>query len=296
MKKLIPPALILTILTGCSSIPPQYQYTTRYGGVGALAGAAVGAVINHDNRGQGAVLGGALGAAGGAGYGYYVDQQESELRSKMLGSGITVKRDGDKINLILPENIAFQPGGYRLTAQAQRALDEVATSLQRYPGSSLVVTSSTNASKPHAGADQLFGQRAAALTSYLMAKGVEPSRVSIQASVEQETSRTIARNSTYQVQPANIQQQVQMQQAQLAQQRRQYQYTPTPVYQAPYTASASTRVLSNTIMQGISQAISNGPAAGLRSGAATAARGASQELNRGINGAVRDFQYNSFDR
>lgn len=296
MKKLIPTALILTILTGCSSIPPQYQYTTRYGGVGALAGAPVGAVINHDNRGQGAVLGGALGAAGGAGYGYYVDQQESELRSKMLGSGITVKRDGDKINLILPENIMFQPGGYLLTAQAQRALDEVATSLQRYPGSALVVTSSTNASKPHPAADQLYGQRAAALTSYLMAKGVEPSRVSIQASVEQETSRTIARNSTYQVQPANIQQQVQMQQAQLAQQRRQYQYTPTPVYQAPYTASASTRVLSNTIMQGISQAISNGPAAGLRSGAATAARGASQELNRGINGAVRDFQYNSFDR
>lgn len=296
MKKLIPPAMILTILTGCSSIPPQYQYTTQYGGVGALSGAAAGALINHNNRGQGAVIGGALGGAGGAGYGYYVDQQESELRSKMLGSGITVKRDGDKINLILPESIAFQPGGYRLTAQAQRALDEVATSLQRYPGSSLVITSSTNASKPHAGAAQLFGQRAAALSSYLMAKGVEPSRVSIQASVEHGTSRTIAQNSTYQVQPANIQQQVQMQQAQLAQQRRQYQYTPTPVYQAPYTASASTRVLSDTIMQGISQAISNGPAAGLRSGAATAARGASQELNRGINGAVRDFQYNSFDR
>lgn len=296
MKKLIPPALILTILTGCSNIPPQYQYTARYGGLGALAGATSGAIINHDNRAQGAVIGGALGGAGGAGYGYYVDQQESDLRSKLLGSGITVKREGDKINLILPENIAFQPGSYRLTAQAQRALDEVATSLQRYPGSSLVITSSTNASRPQAGADPLFGQRAAALTSYLMAKGVEPSRVSIHASIEHETSRMSTQNSTYQVQQSAIQQQVRLQQAQLNQQRQQYQYTPAPVYQAPYTANASTRIFSNTLMQGISQAISNGPAAGMRAGAAAAARGASQELNRGINGAVRDFQYNSFDR
>ncbi|OWJ92998.1 hypothetical protein B6S59_18760 [Pseudomonas sp. A46] len=316
MKKLITPALMLTILTGCSSIPQDYQNTAKFGGIGALAGAVAGAVINHDNRAQGALLGGVLGGAGGAGYGLYVDKQEAELRSKMLGTGITVKRDGDKINLVLPDSITFETGSYRLTPQVQQALNEVAASLQRYPGSSLIITGHADATGTPQSNLQLSQLRANAVSVYLQSQGVEPSRLTVLAAGD---SAPIADNNSAQGRAANrrvemtvtpgaagavqpgYQQQPhtqyqQPQQYRPAQTQQRYQYTPAPVYQAPYTTNASKRILSNSLLQGISQAITNGPAAGLRSGMATATRGATQEATREVNSTIRDYQYDSYGR
>ena len=70
------------LLTGCASQNPYDQSapssnrTATYGGLGALAGAAAGALINHDNRGKGALIGAAVAGAAAAGYGYYADKQE----------------------------------------------------------------------------------------------------------------------------------------------------------------------------------------------------------------------------
>ncbi|MFG8364995.1 OmpA family protein [Pseudomonas aeruginosa] len=314
MKKLITPALMLTILTGCSSIPQDYQNTAKFGGIGALAGAVAGAVINHDNRAQGALLGGVLGGAGGAGYGLYVDKQEAELRSKMLGTGITVKRDGDKINLVLPDSITFETGSYRLTPQVQQALNEVAASLQRYPGSSLIITGHADATGTPQSNLQLSQLRANAVSVYLQSQGVEPSRLTVLAAgdsapiadnnnaqgraANRRVEMTVTPGAAGAVQPGYQQQtQTQYQQPQQyrpAQTQQRYQYAPAPVYQAPYTANASKRILSNSLLQGISQAITNGPAAGLRSGMATATRGATQEATREVNSTIRDYQYGSF--
>lgn len=316
MKKLITPALMLTILTGCSSIPQDYQNTAKFGGIGALAGAVAGAVVNHDNRAQGALLGGVLGGAGGAGYGFYVDKQEAELRAKMLGTGISVKRDGDKINLVLPDSITFETGSYRLTPQVQQALNEVTASLQRYPGSSLIITGHADATGTPQSNLQLSQMRANAVSVYLQSQGVEPSRLTVLAAGD---SAPIADNSNAQGRAANRrvemtvtpgaagapqsayqqQPQAQYQQAQQfrpAQAQQRYQYTPAPVYQAPYTASASQRILNNSLLQGISQAITNGPAAGLRSGMATATRGATQEATREVNSTIRGYQYDNYGR
>ena len=56
--------------------------TAKYGGLGALAGAIAGAAIDHNNRGKGALIGAAAVGAAAAGYGYYADKQEAELRAK----------------------------------------------------------------------------------------------------------------------------------------------------------------------------------------------------------------------
>lgn len=63
------------LLGGCASQNPYDQSApssnraATYGGIGALVGAAAGALINHDNRGKGALIG-----AAAAGYGYYADK------------------------------------------------------------------------------------------------------------------------------------------------------------------------------------------------------------------------------
>ena len=102
-------SLSLMLLAGCATNNPNENQgsttqssegmskTAKYGGLGALAGAVAGAAISHDNRGKGALIGAAVAGAAGAGYGYYADKQEAELRRCMEGTGVEVERQGDQI-------------------------------------------------------------------------------------------------------------------------------------------------------------------------------------------------------
>src|SRR5690606_24194175 len=99
----------LSLLAGCASQNPyegeqrSTNKTAIYGGLGALAGAAVGAATSSSkDRGKGALIGAAVGGAAGAGYGYYADKQEAELRRSMQGTGVEVQRQGDVIQPGLP--------------------------------------------------------------------------------------------------------------------------------------------------------------------------------------------------
>mgnify|MGYP003605949571 CR=1 FL=1 len=71
-SRLLIAASTAVLLAGCASQnpydnqPPSSNKTATYGGLGALAGAAAGALISHANRGQGAMIGAALGATAAA--------------------------------------------------------------------------------------------------------------------------------------------------------------------------------------------------------------------------------------
>ena len=71
--RLIVAATAVALLAGCATQnpydnqPPSSNNTAKYGAIGALAGAAAGALINHDNRGKGALIGAA--AAGAVAFG-----------------------------------------------------------------------------------------------------------------------------------------------------------------------------------------------------------------------------------
>src|SRR5690606_33203397 len=114
-SRLVIGASAIALLAGCASNNPyegQQQgssnKTAIYGGLGALAGAAVGAATSSKkDRTKGALIGAAVGGAAGAGYGYYADKQEAELRRQMQGTGVEVQREGDNITLVMPGNITF---------------------------------------------------------------------------------------------------------------------------------------------------------------------------------------------
>ncbi|STD24819.1 OmpA/MotB domain-containing protein [Enterobacter asburiae] len=73
-----------------------------------LVGAGVGALSSSKkDRGKGALIGAAAGAALGGGVGYYMDVQEAKLRDKMKGTGVSVTRSGDNIILNMPNNMTF---------------------------------------------------------------------------------------------------------------------------------------------------------------------------------------------
>jgi outer membrane protein OmpA-like peptidoglycan-associated protein len=176
------------ILAGCASQNPYdasqssgaggVSKTAKYGGLGALAGAVAGAAIDHNSRGKGALIGAAVVGAAAAGYGYYADKQEQELRQSMQGTGVEVQREGDVIQLIMPGNITFATDSAEVASSFYAPLNSLASSFRQYDQNSIEVvghTDSTGSREHNMGLSQ---RRAQSVASYLTAQGVSAGRVS----------------------------------------------------------------------------------------------------------------------
>lgn len=183
------PRLTLTcccaaLLLGCASQnpydnqPPSSNKTATYGGLGALAGAAAGALIGHDDRGKGALIGAAVGGAAGAGYGYYADKQEQELRRSMQGTGVEVQRQGDVIQLIMPGNITFATDSADIASSFYAPLNNLAGSFRQYQQNSIEIVGHTDSTGSHAYNMGLSQRRAQSVANYLAAQGVDQTRLS----------------------------------------------------------------------------------------------------------------------
>ncbi|WP_271409123.1 OmpA family protein [Pseudomonas sp. Q1-7] len=189
-RRLIIAATAFAMLAGCASQNPYdnqgqasapaeggMSKTAKYGALGALAGAVAGAAINHDNRGKGALIGAAVAGAASAGYGYYVDKQEAELRRSMEGTGVQVQRQGDNINLIMPGNITFATNSADIASNFYSPLNNLATSFKQYDQNNIEVVGHTDSTGSHAYNMNLSQQRAQSVANYLMAQGVNGTRV-----------------------------------------------------------------------------------------------------------------------
>ncbi|MEX6503583.1 OmpA family protein [Pseudomonas zhanjiangensis] len=173
----------IALLAGCASqnpydSQPTSNKTATYGGLGALAGAVAGAAISHDNRGKGALIGAAVGGAAGAGYGYYADKQEQELRRSMQGTGVEVQRQGDVIQLIMPGNITFATDSAEIASSFYAPLNNLASSFRQYNQNSIEIVGHTDSTGSHGYNMDLSQRRAQSVASYLIAQGVEPARLS----------------------------------------------------------------------------------------------------------------------
>lgn len=203
--KLITLALVAAMATGCAQITPKdddgsTNKTAAYGGLGALVGAVGGALINHDNRGKGALIGAVAGGAAGAGYGYYADKQEAELRKQMEGTGVQVQRQGDDLKLVMPGNITFATGSAEVSQQAQWTLGTVAESLKKYQGSNVEVSGHTDNVGSLASNNELSQKRAISVAKILVGQGVEKSRIQVFGA---GPTQPIASNSTEEGRQAN---------------------------------------------------------------------------------------------
>lgn len=172
-------ALILALagglVAGCAE-DGRISNTGAGAGIGALVGAGIGAAV-AGNRGQGALIGAGIGALAGGSVGYYMDQQEKQLRQKMAGTGVEVQRVGDSIRLIMPGGVTFRTGSSEIQPQFYGPLDQVAGVLQQYPQSLIDVVGHTD----NVGSDQMNQQlserRASAVASYFMSRGVVAQRL-----------------------------------------------------------------------------------------------------------------------
>jgi outer membrane protein OmpA-like peptidoglycan-associated protein len=183
-SRLLIAASAAVLLAGCASQnpydnqPPSSNKTAKYGGLGALAGAAAGALISHDNRGKGALIGAAIGGASAAGYGYYADKQEAELRQSMQGTGVEVQRQGDQIKLIMPGNITFATDSSEIVSNFYAPLNNLASSFKQFNQNTIEIVGFTDSTGSRQYNMDLSQRRAQSVATYLTAQGVDGTRLS----------------------------------------------------------------------------------------------------------------------
>lgn len=191
-RRLIIVATAVALVSGCASQNPydsqgQAQQqpssggmsnTAKYGGIGVLAGAAAGALINHKNHGQGAMVGGALAGLAGAGYGYYADQQEKKLRESMANTGVQVQRQGDQIKLIMPGNITFATNSDAIASSFYQPLNNLASSLKEFNQNQIEIVGYTDSTGSRQLNMDLSQRRAQSVANYLTSQGVSGANLS----------------------------------------------------------------------------------------------------------------------
>ncbi|WP_426944230.1 OmpA family protein [Pseudomonas oryzihabitans] len=180
-------SLALATLAGCASPNPYENQgqasggtskTAKYGGLGALAGAVAGAAIDHNHRGKGALIGAAAVGAAAAGYGYYADRQEAELRRQMENTGVEVQRQGDDIKLIMPGNITFATDSADIANSFYKPLNDLANSFKQFDQNSIEIVGYTDSTGSRAHNVELSQRRAQNVAGYLTAQGVPAARLS----------------------------------------------------------------------------------------------------------------------
>ena len=192
-------ATIVVLVTGCYTMDPytgekKVSDTTKGAGIGALAGAAVGAVAGGShNRGKGALIGAGVGALAGGAVGNYMDRQEAKLRAQLKGTGVSVARNGDNIDLVMPGNITFASGSADLNQGFFGVLDSVALVLKEYDKTSIAVSGHTDSTGSAEKNQALSGQRASTVAQYLRTKGIADQRI---AADGYGSTRPVASNAT----------------------------------------------------------------------------------------------------
>ena len=188
MKKLIIAlsAASILALSGCETFDAytgesKTSNTAKGAGIGAGIGAALAYVKNRNkssaDRKEAMLKAAGIGAIAGGGVGYYMDTQEAKLRQQLRSTGVSVERDGDNINLIMPSNITFASGGSTLSSSFFEVMDSVVLVIQEFEKTIVVSAGHTDSQGSDSSNQALSERRANAVAGYLLQKGVVEARI-----------------------------------------------------------------------------------------------------------------------
>lgn len=184
LKVILVTAGLTVVLGGCETLDAYTQESkTSSATKGALIGAAAGAVVGLasgddavERRQRALVLAGVGALAGGA-VGYYMDQQEAELRAELQGSGVSVTRIGDNITLNMPGNVTFATDSSDLSPAFFNVLTSVSKVLTEYDKTVVEVAGHTDSTGSDAYNQSLSERRAGSVGQYLQSQGISNQRL-----------------------------------------------------------------------------------------------------------------------
>lgn len=202
MKKILVSLTVVTFaasgLVGCANMNETQRDTGMGAAIGAVAGGLIGAATAGGNKGRSAATGAAIGAAVGAGGGYLWSQNMQKQRAQMeqatAGTGVSVSQTADnQLKLDIPSDVSFDTGRYDIKPNMRPVLDNLASSLNQHPITTITIVGHTDSTGSDAVNNPLSINRAAAVRDYLTARGVSAQRIAIDG---RGSRQPIADNST----------------------------------------------------------------------------------------------------
>lgn len=191
MKKAIVGILVGALLV--SSLGCSWKKRDKGAVIGGAAGAAVGAAIGHEagNTAVGAILGAVIGGAAGAYIGNQMDNQAAEMQRDLEGAKI--ERIGEGIKITFESGILFDVNSSSLRGQAQTNLTKLATILNKYPDTDVLVEGHTDSDGTEEYNRDLSIRRAQSVGAQLTSNAVGGNRLRIMGYGE---SQPVASNDT----------------------------------------------------------------------------------------------------
>ena len=171
------------------------------GGVGgAAAGLLLGDLLGGRNDRTEKIVGAGIGALAGAGVGAYMDAQEKKLRAQTAGTDVQVIRDGDNLVLNMPSGVTFATNQSAIQPQSRNTLDHVAQTLTSYEKTFIDVYGHTDSTGNDGINIPLSRDRAQSVADYLTTRGVQSARIATQGF---GASQPVAENSSEMGKQAN---------------------------------------------------------------------------------------------
>jgi outer membrane protein OmpA-like peptidoglycan-associated protein len=172
-------AVLLSALSAVSALSALScaRHAQRGLVIGAAGGAVLGGVIGKvsGSTAKGAIIGAAVGGAAGAIIGDQMDRQAREI--ELTVPGATVERVGEGIQVTFESGLLYDFDSDAVKPTARQNLAQLATSLEKYPKSDLLILGHTDSVGTDAYNKGLSVRRADAAAEYLVSRGVDRSRI-----------------------------------------------------------------------------------------------------------------------
>jgi outer membrane protein OmpA-like peptidoglycan-associated protein len=166
---------VFILLNGCGT-----SNAVKGGVIGGVSGGVVGGVIGNqfgNNTVLGAIIGAAVGGTAGVLIGNYMDKQAEEMQSDIEGAEI--ERVGEGIKITFDSGILFATNSSTLESLAKSNISKLATILNKYPDTNILVTGHTDSDGSEQYNQTLSESRAQAVSNYTGMQGVSTSRFSV---------------------------------------------------------------------------------------------------------------------
>lgn len=180
------PLLATLLLSACSTndLGDSRDMTNTQKGavIGTVSGAALGALINKDNRGKGALIGAVGGGLAGTGVGYYMDKQAKDLalqlKPEMERGEITIdKGANDALVVNMTSATGFDTNSSVIKPGFTTTLDKISRVLNQYGKTTVTVIGHTDSVGSDAFNQTLSEKRAQSVLDYFAGKNVNPIRL-----------------------------------------------------------------------------------------------------------------------
>ncbi len=172
---------VAVLATGCADMSDAQRSAAIGGGLGALAGAAIG------DRPAAAAVGAGVGALGGYIWSKEMAKKKAAMEQATAGTGVAVTQTADnQLKLNIPSDISFDTGRTNIKPNLQPILDQFAQGLNNQSNTEIRIIGHTDNTGSDAVNNPLSINRAASARDYLASRGVDARRIQIDGRGERE--------------------------------------------------------------------------------------------------------------